>query len=165
MEFGPIFRSLFRNTSRTWLVIVEVALTLAVVTNCLAMIADQRGRILRPTGLAEDEIIYVNSAPFAAEFQDDDFVRASFEADLRTLNELPGVRGAISISAVPLSGGGSSTGRKRFGAEEDTLSTPYFFVSEGGLETLGLNLVAGRDFEPSDYPDPEADDDESASSH
>ena len=62
MEFGAIFSSLFRNTSRTWLVIVEVALTLAVVTNCLAMIADQRGRILRPTGLAEDEIIYVNSA-------------------------------------------------------------------------------------------------------
>jgi hypothetical protein len=33
MELGPIFRALFRNKTRVFLVALEVALTLAIVVN------------------------------------------------------------------------------------------------------------------------------------
>ena len=36
MPFGPIFRSLLRNRARVALIVAEVALTLAIVANCLA---------------------------------------------------------------------------------------------------------------------------------
>ena len=35
MEFGPIFRALLHNKARFWLIAVEVALTLAIVANCV----------------------------------------------------------------------------------------------------------------------------------
>jgi putative ABC transport system permease protein len=61
------------------------------------------------------------------------------------------VRAATAISQVPLSGGGSSTGRKAEGAEGNPTSAPFFVVSAGALDTLGVELEAGRDFQPGDY--------------
>jgi putative ABC transport system permease protein len=33
----------------------------------------------------------------------------------------------------------------------DPLATPYFVVTEGALETFGVELIAGRDFQPGDW--------------
>ena len=38
MEFGPIFKALFRNKTRFVLISLEVALTLAIVVNCVNML-------------------------------------------------------------------------------------------------------------------------------
>ena len=62
MEIGPIFRSLIHHKSRFWLITVEIALTLAIVANCLNMILDQRSRVVRPTGLDEENHRAVFSA-------------------------------------------------------------------------------------------------------
>ena len=35
MQFGPIFRALLKNRTRFWLILVEVALTLAIVVKGL----------------------------------------------------------------------------------------------------------------------------------
>jgi len=150
MEIGPIFRALFHNKSRFWLIAVEIALTLAIVVNCIAMIMDQRARMTRPTGMDVDHILIVESQPFSPEFEDDDFVEASYNEDLRMIRALPGVRSAASMHAIPLSGGGSASGRKASGSEIDTIGTPYYVVSTDVIETLGVELVAGRVFEDSD---------------
>lgn len=155
MEIGPIFRALINNRSRFWLITIEIALTLAIVTNCINMIMDERETMLRPTGMDVDRLIVVYSEPWAEEFQDDDFVEASFEDDLRVLRAIPGVYRAAGISATPLSGGGSATGRRATGSEEDTRTTPYFVGSTDIVETLGVELVAGRNLTLSDYPEEE----------
>ena len=152
MEIGPIFRALINNRSRFWLITIEIALTLGIVTNCLNMIMDERKAILRPTGLDEEHLIVVTSEPWAEEFQDDDFVQVAVRDDLRAVRELPGVRAAAGISAIPLSGGGSASGRKATGSEEDTRTAPYFIVTAGAVETLGVELAAGRNLILSDFP-------------
>ncbi len=152
MELGPIFRSLFYSKGRFWLVTLEIALTLAVVVNCTALIMQKRREMVRPTGMDEARIIVVNSEPFAPEFKDEDYLEASIQDDLRMLQELPGVVAATRMHAIPLSGGGSATGRKAVGSEIDTILAPFFVVGRDIVKTLGVEIVEGRDLVEDDYP-------------
>jgi putative ABC transport system permease protein len=156
MEIGPIFRALINHRTRFWLIVTEIALTLAVVANCVHMIVEQRAKISRPTGLDEEHILVARSEPFAPEFQDRDYRFASYEEDLRAIRALPGVLAATGIDSVPLSGGGSSTGRRPAGSDVETIGMPYFVVGTDALRALGVEMVAGRDFIESDFPSSEA---------
>jgi putative ABC transport system permease protein len=159
MDFGPIFRALINHKSRFWLITLEIALTLAVIVNCLNSISNQRRIMNRPTGMDLDHVLVVRTEPFAADLREEQRVEQLYDEDLRALRDMPGVIAATGISAVPLSGGGSSTGRKVDGAEGDTITTPYFVVGEQALESLGVTLVEGRAFAESDFP-PEIDPDQ-----
>ncbi len=152
MELGPIFRSLFYSKGRFWLVTLEIALTLAVVVNCATMILEKRREMMRPTGMDEANIIVIKSEPFAPEFKDEKFLEASIQEDLRMLRRLPGVVAAARMHAIPLSGGGSSTGRKPVGSELDTIAAPIFLVGADVVKTLGVEIAAGRDFVEADFP-------------
>jgi len=160
MEIGPIFRSLIHHKSRFWLIVLEIGLTLAVVANCVHMIKDQRTTLLRPTGMDEEHILIASSEPFTPEFQDEDYVRASYEDDLRALRAIPGVRAATATSSIPLSGSGSATGRRAAGGDVDTITAPYFTMGSDALQALGVELVEGRDFIESDFEEREWGDDE-----
>jgi putative ABC transport system permease protein len=152
MELGPIFRSLFHHKSRFWLIVLEIGLTLAVVVNCVHMMLDYRATIHRPTGIDVDNILVVYSDPFSPDFQDETYVRAGIEADLRAMKEMPGVVDATAINQIPLSGGGSGGARRASGTDGEFLSTPFFNVTEGALQALGVELAEGRDFVPEDFP-------------
>ena len=152
MHIGPIFRALLNHRSRFWLITLEIALTLAIVCNCINMVLDQRGRMLRPTGLDEQHILVAEVEPFDKQFEDEQFLRTIYDEDLRKLRAVSGVRAVSAMSAVPLSGGGSATGRKAAGAEINTITAPYFVVGTDVLQTLGVELVEGRDFQPGDFP-------------
>ena len=167
MEIGPIFRALTHQKSRFWLITLEIALTLAIVANCLNMITDEQTKVQRPTGMDEEHLLVVESEPFAPEFEDDEYVRASYEEDLRIIRALPGVRAATGTRSIPLSGSGSNHSRRPTGTEIEPIGTPFFTMGTDALETLGVELVAGRDFVESDFPGPttedaEAEDAESA---
>ncbi len=153
MEFGPVFRALFYNRARFWLITVEVALTLAVVANCVNLVMDQRAKYLLPTGLDEENLVVLSVEPFAKAYQDPGFLHQARARDLERLRAFPGVRDATAMSAIPLSGGGSATGRKTEGAKGDSITAPYFEVSDHALQTLGVKLVAGRPFEAGEYHD------------
>jgi len=60
------------------------------------------------------------------------------------------------MSPTPLQGGGSSTQLKAVGKlDEDLVRAPQYRLDEHFLATLGLELVAGRNFEPGDIPLPQ----------
>ena len=158
MHFGPIFRALMHHKARFLLVTLEVALTLAIVANCVNMMLDMRAEYVRETGIDEENIIVVRTEPFGAEFQDEDYVDEVRRADLELLRAQPGVIAAVAVHQIPLSGGGSATGRKPLGSELEDQTTPYFLVSDGMVDTLGVEIVAGRDFEPADFEYEEAED-------
>ncbi len=160
MEIGPIFRALTHQKSRFWLITLEIALTLAIVANCLNMIGDEQAKMQRPTGMDEENLLVVESEPIAPEFDDEEYVRASYEEDLRVLRALPGVRAATGTHAIPLSGSGSNHARRASGTEIEPIGTPYFRVGTDALETLGVELIAGRDFVETDFPQPEVGEDQ-----
>jgi putative ABC transport system permease protein len=73
---------------------------------------------------------------------------AAMREDLALLRSLPGVVDATAINAIPLSGGGSSTMYYTEPGEKGRESPGnYFEVDEHGLDTLGLSVVEGRNFD------------------
>ena len=150
MEIGPIFRTLFRNKARFILIGLEVALTLAIVVNCVNMILKTKHDMDRPTGIDEANIITLRSQPFSADFKEEAYLDDSRKADLAMLRSLPGVRAAEAITQIPLSGSGSSSGYKPLGSEMQTLATAVFWVGTQGVDALGVRVAAGRNFTLSD---------------
>ncbi|MCD4750649.1 MAG: FtsX-like permease family protein [Thermoanaerobaculales bacterium] len=146
MEFGPIFRALLNNRTRFWLIIVEVALTLAIVVNCTSIFLEKRRSFNSPTGMDVENILVINTEPFGEDFAVQDFVKDVGESDLARLRSRPSIINATPIHHIPLSGSGSSTGRKAAGSELDTVGISYFSVDEHGIETLGVELIDGRNF-------------------
>jgi len=155
MELGPIFKALSRNKTRFFLISLEVALTLAIVINCINMVLDLRHQMDRPTGLDEAGIIAVTSFPFSEEFKEDGYFDNARKADLTLLRSLPGVKAADAFSAIPLSGSGSSSGYKPLGSEMDTVGVGSFESGPSAIDTLGVKLVAGRNLTEDDVNDSE----------
>jgi putative ABC transport system permease protein len=156
MEIGPILRTLFKNKTRFVLISLEVALTLAIVVNCVNMMLDLQNQMDRPTGLAEDEIVVIRSHPFMADFKEEGYFENAMKADLDMMRSVPGVLAADAFNHIPLSGSGSSSGWKPLGSEMNTLAANYFTTGLQGLDVLGVKLIQGRNFINSDINDNES---------
>lgn len=151
MHIGPIFRALMHNKTRFWLITLEVALTLAIVVNCINVTLDFRAQYTAPSGLDEANLLVVSTEPFGPEFKEEEFVENLEREDLEQLRAFPGVRDAMATTHVPLSGSGSATGRKPLDSELDGVTAPYFVVSDHVVGSLGVEIVSGRGFEPGDF--------------
>ena len=109
MELGPLLRSMKHNKVRVGLIVFEIALTLAIVANCVTMILDARNKMVRASGFDDDNILVVHSVPFDPAFREDGYLDNNRNQDLDLLRALPGVRAASNTHFLPWNGGGSST--------------------------------------------------------
>jgi len=155
LEIGPIVRALIHNKGRFWLITLEIALTLAIVVNCATLMLDKYHEMSRPTGMDEENILVVNSEAIDAALKEEEPLEALIQEDLRLLRGQQGVIGATVLEQIPLSGGGSSTGRKRAGSDLETVLAPYFIVRDQAVAALGITIAEGRDLTPEDFPEPE----------
>lgn len=144
MEFGPILRTMKRNKTRFGLIVVEVALTLAIVANCVGLILHARDEMAKESGFDDGSLLWVRSTPFTREFREEKYFDNAIYADLDLLRGLPGVRAATNTQLRPWQGGGSSTTLKPLGSESEPLRTQSYGGDEQTLETLGVTLIAGR---------------------
>lgn len=146
MEFGPILRSMARNKVRYGLIVAEVALTLAIVVNCVNMIGDARREMARSSGFDDDNILSVRSTPFAPAFKEDGYLDAALRKDLDAVKAIPGVVAVSNTRFLPWQGGGSSTTTRVLGSKGEFLRNQVYNADESTLETLGSRLVEGRNF-------------------
>lgn len=150
MDIKPIYSALMRNKSGLALVVLQVAITLAVVSNSLFIILERSERVGRPSGMDEDNTFIVASLGFAHGFD----LRNTIREDLDAIRSLPGVVAATSINTVPTSNGGWNTGVDSQPVDTDGTRRPYsaalYLVDEQGLDAFGVKLVAGRGFTPED---------------
>jgi len=153
MELGPILRSMRANGTRVVLLVLEIAVTMTIVLNCLNMIAEQRERMATPSGIDEQHILAVRARAWGADFEDPAFTGQVIDRDLETLRALPGVIDAATVVPYPLQGGGSSSLVKPLGAPDSAkVRMPVYRTDAHVLDTLGLELVAGRAFTEADIP-------------
>ena len=108
MPIGPIVRAMNHNRTRVALIILEIAVTLAIVTNCVNMIVDERTKMVRPSGFDDDNLVWLRSAPFRPEFREEQYILNHVDADLRLMKAIPGVQAVVNTNFVPWQGGGSS---------------------------------------------------------
>ncbi len=155
MEFGPVLRAMMHNRSGYVLIALQIAVTMAIMVNAIAIIQERTRLMARPSGIDEDNIFYLSSLVF----QPDVDQRVMIDEDLEALRNTPGVVDAISTNSVPLRGGGWSMSlQTEPGAEVDGSGTAIYFVDEHGIDTFGLNLIAGRNFRPEEvvWNDPQS---------
>jgi putative ABC transport system permease protein len=145
-DLGPIFRTLLRNKLGAFLIALQIALTLAVITNAAFIISKRAADVARPSGLDEP-----NTAIFITTMFDPSLdQRQLYRDDLAALRALPGVIAATSIQSVPISGSG--WGDTLYTTPEmpsdESIDFGMFMVDEHGLEALDLELLEGRNLRP-----------------
>ena len=145
-DIGPIFRSLLRNKLGVILIALQIALTLAIVTNAAFIIQERSADIARPSGLDEE-----NTAMFITNLFDSNVdQRQLYRDDLEAIRAIPGVLAAAPTQSMPVSGSG--WGEDLYTDPEmpsnESINFGKFMVDEHGLDAFGLELVAGRMFTP-----------------
>jgi putative ABC transport system permease protein len=145
-DLGPIFRTLLRNKLGALLIALQIALTLAVITNAAFIISQRASDVARPSGLDEP-----NTAIFITTMFDPNIdQRQLYRDDLAALRALPGVVAATSIQSIPISGSG--WGDDFYTTPEmtsdESINFGMFMVDEQGLQTLDLELLQGRNLRP-----------------
>ncbi|MDO1528244.1 FtsX-like permease family protein [Fulvimonas sp. R45] len=149
MELRPILATLRRHKVILWLLMLEIALSCAIICNGVFLVAQRLQHMDMPSGIAEHELVQIQQAPIAP--PSDRYARA--QEDLATLRAIPGVQAVGMSNQVPF-GGASSNGNVMLSPTQPhrTLSAAEYF-GENLVQTLGLRLVAGRDLRPDEYVD------------
>lgn len=140
---GPILRALMKSKAAALLIVLEIALTLAIVSNALSIIFDRIGNMQRPSGIEEDRIVSLQNSPAGPTYD----VKAGYAADLARLLAIPGVENAYPGNTLPLSQGGWSSSVTLKPGEDSNVGTAIYFADERTIPTLGLKLIEGRNFD------------------
>ncbi len=159
MDIRPILSTLRRHKTASALIVLEIALSCAIVCNALFLIDTRMDRMNRATGLAEDEIVRINVAGIGT----DDNADAAAKTDLAALRAIPGVKYATMTNHVPFD---DSSWNSSVSVKPDqqipSLNVGVYLGDEQLVETFGLKIVAGRDFLPEEYIDMSAIGDDTA---
>ncbi len=150
MDIRPILSTLSRHKTAAALIVLEIALSCAIICNALFLIGQRLDRMHRPTGLAEDQIVRIAVSGIAK----DEEAMATTRADLAALRAIPGVQSVASTNEVPF--GNSSWNSSVQLAKDQThsnLNATNYLGDISLFDTLGLKLVAGRKFQPDEFID------------
>ena len=143
MEIRPILSAMRRNKVGAVLITLQMAVTLAILCNGLFIIQQRLEMSRLPSGVDEANVFimanqWVGAPPDLA---------ARLESDMAALRSLPGVVDAYATNSYPLAEGGSGEGcNLNPGQVKPTAMCALYFGDEHALRTLGLKLIAGRNF-------------------
>ena len=143
MEIRPILSALMRSKVALVLIGLQIALTLAIVSNSLFIINQRIENMGRASGMNEADTFMISSLGFGANYD----VKNAFAEDLATLRGMPGVANAAPILTVPMSQSGWSEGVSLTTTQQNSdVGVAIYFMDEQGLDTYGLKLLGGRNF-------------------
>ena len=97
MDIRPILSTLRRHKTAAALIVLEIALSCAIICNAVFLIATRLERMDRPTGMADAELVRINLSGIGR----DENPTARVREDLAALRALPGVQAATSLNHVP----------------------------------------------------------------
>jgi putative ABC transport system permease protein len=143
VNIALILRTLGRRKIGAILIALQVAVTIAVLSNSLSVVQQRISHMQRPSGLDEANI-FTMANQFAGPMTD---LSARIQADLALLRAIPGVVDAVAVHSFPLRGYGGSTGVKRTPDPKATsVNAAEYTATDRTLATWGLQLIAGRNF-------------------
>jgi len=150
MDILPILSTLKRHKTAAALIVLEITLTCAIICNALFIISDRLEQVREVSGLAENELVRVQIVSIGG----DPDQAARTRTDLANLRAIPGVKNATVTNQVPFVNSSWNSGvRVTPDQQQATLVATSYLVEEGFMDTFGLDLVAGRHFNPDEFVD------------
>ncbi len=148
MELRPILSTLLRHKTAASLIVLEIALSCAIICNAMFLISGRIERLNLTSGVAEQEVVRVQLTGIG----EDSNAEALTRSDLALLRGLPGVKAASVTNQVPFvnSSWNSSVNLVK-DQKQPTLSATTYMGDEQFLDALGPKLVAGRNFGADEY--------------
>lgn len=150
MDIRPILSTLHRHKITAWLLILQIALTCAIVCNAVFLINQRLQRMDIPSGIADHELLQIRFAYIG----DRPDAYAQAQTDLATLRQIAGVQAVALVNQLPLSGYSvSNSGIKLRPQQQQTSLEVASYYGQNLLATLGVRLISGRDFQPDELVD------------
>lgn len=147
----PILAALRHHKTAVVLVALEIALTCAIVTNALFVIGDRFQQMRVVTGVVDNELVWATSSTTGGD-RSPTAQRAERAADLAALRGMPGVRSVAAINSLPLGVDSWAGDLWTSPGSKAALENAVFYEGTAGIvDTLGLKIVRGRDFLPTEY--------------
>jgi putative ABC transport system permease protein len=146
VQIKPILAALRHHKAGTLLIVTQIALTLAIVSNAVFIIAQRVAYLSRPTGIDQEADIVIVSNRWLGSHSATAAIDAMTATDLDVLRHLPGVMDVYPTNTYPLRGVGWQDGITVDPDHGPSSGTSLYFSDEHTLATLGLKLVAGRNF-------------------
>ena len=151
MRVHPIIAALKLHKAGVVLIVLQIALTLAIISNAVFIVAQRIDRVNRVTGVDEANLFRLSTLFVGAPLGDDkaslDKLDALQRSDVNTLRHVPDVALVSASNAMPLQGGlwVGGVGIKP-NQKTPTSTFTYYYGDEQMLPTLGVHLIAGRNF-------------------
>jgi putative ABC transport system permease protein len=149
MEILPILSSLRRHKITAFLLVLEIALTCAIICNAVFLIGQRLERMSLPSGIAEHELIQIKLADVGVRTD----ARARTEADLAALRRIAGVSQVGVASQLPFGQDESNTDITLSPTQRQASMSAAMFFGQNLQQTLGIRLVAGRSLNEDDSRD------------
>jgi putative ABC transport system permease protein len=145
MQLLPILSTLRRHKTAASLIVIEIALTSAIICNALFMIANRVTALTADHGVPEKELVMLEVQGAGGSADADEVTNR----DLAALRALPGVKDVAIVNQVLYGSNSNNSGVRKDPADKGSRSSVAFYAgSSGTLNTMGMKLVAGRDFKP-----------------
>jgi putative ABC transport system permease protein len=139
--------AIYRRKFGAALIAVQIALTLAILSNAATLIVERLTWSSQSTGIDEDNIFFA----YAENVDINANLSAEQISDVAALRAITGVVDGYATNSFPLQGGGWSIAVDLAPSQKTpTAEASYYFGDEHALRTLGIKLIAGRNFSPSE---------------
>ena len=164
MEIRPILSALLRSKTGAILVALQVAISLAILSNALHIVQIRQAVAARPSGLADESSLFYIQVRHLRE-GDHNEQMATQRAETATLRAVQGVTSVAFTNQMPMTRNGSTNSvaadRKQV---NESAGAAYYYTADSLVQTWGLKLVEGRDFRADEVLDLDNDkDDDNAS--
>lgn len=151
MEIKPIFAALMRNRTGPILVAVQVALSLAILTNALHIVNVRQAVAARPSGVsAEQDMFSLRAQSLKPGGHEEQL--AVQQMEVAALRAVPGVVSVATTNQLPLSSSGNyNSMAARQEQTKQSANAAAYVTADSLVKTYGLKLAEGRDFNADDY--------------
>jgi len=152
MDIRPILSTLRRHKTASALIVLEIALSCAIICNAVFLISQRLERMDRPTGMADSELVRINVAGIGKS----DDATALAKQDIAALRAIPGVKAAAALNQVPFDHSSWNSSVSLQPKQDVPNLDASTYLGADLVDALGLRVVEGRDFNDDEYVDWEA---------
>lgn len=147
MQIQPILAALRRHKAGTILIALQIALTLAIVCNALFIINQRLVHIGEASGVDEANLFVIGNQ-WGEQYSTQEAVER-IQQDVATLRQVPGVQDVTTANNYPIRGVSDDNFITMTPEQRAPTSDAAFYMGDDNfVRTLGLKLIAGRDFRP-----------------